>query len=286
MILNGQIVANEIYEKLKKQVLKTKLSPKLTVIIVGEDPASQTYVKNKHNKATSLGFISSIINLPATTSTQKLINIIDNLNNDPSVHGILVQLPLPQQIDTNKVILSINPNKDVDGIHPYNLGKLLIGEKGFTPCTPKGIISLLKFYNISVTGKHVAILGRSNIVGKPLFASLIQKKPTGNATVSLLHSFSKNIKETLKLADIIVAAIGKPLYVDETMVSKNSIVIDVGINRVPDNSEKGYKIVGDVHFEKVKHICQAITPVPGGIGPLTIASLLENTWESCLNYTS
>ncbi len=286
MILNGLIVANQIYEKLKIQISQAKASPKLVVIIVGNDPASQTYVKNKHTKAQSLGFTSSIINLPETINTQELINIISSLNNDTNTHGILVQLPLPKHIDTNKVILSINPSKDVDGIHPYNFGKLLMGEKGFIPCTPKGIISLLQFYNISVSGKHVAILGRSNIVGKPLFAKLIQKNSLGNATVSLLHSLSKNVTEILKSADIIVAAIGKPLYVDETMISKDTIIIDVGINRIPDTSDKGYKIVGDVNFEKVKSICKAITPVPGGIGPLTIASLLENTWESFLNHVS
>lgn len=286
MILNGTVVAAHIYETLKTRILKIQASPKLVVVIVGTDPASQTYVKNKHSRALSLGFTSSIISFPVTAKTEEVITVIKKLNEDLSIHGILIQLPLPKHVDTNKVILSINPNKDVDGIHPYNLGKLLMGEKCFMPCTPKGIFSLLNFYNISPQEKHVVILGRSNIVGKPLFASLIQKNSSGNATVTLLHSRSKNIKEILQTADIIVAAIGHPLYINETMVSEKAVVIDVGINRVPDNSEKGYKIVGDVDFEKVEPICHAITPVPGGVGPLTIASLLENTWESYLNHTT
>ena len=282
-LLTGKEVSEAVYGDLEKQtsefIAKHGFAPTLAVVLVGNDPASQSYVKSKKKACISLGFGHRDYELPADTTEKALLDLVKQLNADPTVHGILVQMPLPEGLDENLVIETIDSKKDVDGFHPVNVGKLLIGLPCFVSCTPKGVLEILDFYHIETKGKHAVIIGRSNIVGKPMAALLIQKGR--DATVTVCHSKTENLKEIVKTADIIIAAIGKPLFVTSDMVKKGAVIIDVGINRIDDPSrKKGYRIVGDVDFEQVQDTCSAITPVPGGVGVMTIAMLMKNTLQA------
>ena len=252
------------YEELKAN----GITPGLTVILVGNDSASHTYVTNKEKTCKDLGMYSELIKLEETISEQELLKTIDRLNNDSKIHGILVQLPLPKHIDEQKVISAIDPSKDVDGFHPINVGKLMIGQDTFIPCTPFGIMKLLEYSNIDISGKHAVVIGRSNIVGKPIGQLLLQK----DATVTYCHSRTQNLASITKQADILVVAIGKAKMIGKEHVKAGAIVIDVGMNRDENN-----KLCGDVNFAEVEEIAGAITPVPGGVGPMTITMLMENT---------
>lgn len=271
-IIDGKATSVAVREKIKREVAeftaKHNITPGLAVIIVGENAASQVYVRNKHKACTEVGIYSEIHELPENTTECSLLALIDKLNDDKKIHGILVQLPLPKHLDEEKVILRIDPKKDVDAFHPENVGKIMIGNFSFLPCTPAGVMELLRHYGISPAGKHCVIIGRSNIVGKPQ-AMLMLKE---NATVTICHSKTANLKDITKQADIIVAAVGKAKFVTADMVKKDSIVIDVGINRLEDG-----KLCGDVDFVNVEPITSHITPVPGGVGPMTITMLLKNT---------
>lgn len=280
MIIDGKKIADEIQQEIKESIESIKTgSPCLAVIIVGKNPASLIYIERKTKACESVGIRSIKKELPETISEKELLAEIDLLNQDPSVDGILVQLPLPEQMNPHRITYHIHPDKDVDGFHPFNVGKMLIGEKdGFLPCTPLGIRVLLERSKIETQGKHIVVLGRSNIVGKPAAALLMQNTPSGNATVTIAHSYTRNLKEITLLADILVAAIGKPHFITADMVKEGAVVIDVGTNKVDDPSaKKGYRIVGDVDFANVAPKCSFITPVPGGVGPMTIAMLLQNT---------
>ena len=265
----------DMVEALKKQGIQ----PCLAVILIGEDPASQIYVRSKVARCAELGILSRKHVLPQDTSPEDVFSLIDSLNKDPEVHGILVQFPPPPQIDEKAVVDAILPQKDVDCFHPQNVGKLLLGETdGFSPCTPQGVMTLLAESNIDPAGKHAVVIGRSNIVGKPQAALLMQKAQGANATVTVVHSGSENLEDFVRSADIVIAAIGKPEFVRGSMIKPGAVVVDVGINRVQDASApKGYKVVGDVCFDEVKEVASAITPVPGGVGPMTIAMLMRNT---------
>lgn len=280
IILDGKKIFQEIKDEIQLEVkndFKGDVRPGLVTIIVGNNPASRIYVNSKAKACAEVGMYSEVIELSESTSENELLDLIRKLNEDSKFHGILVQQPLPHHIDTMKINETINPDKDVDGFHPINVGRLLLGEECFVPCTPAGIVELMNRYKIQVSGKHVVIIGRSNIVGKPLSALLIQKNKTLNATVTICHSGTKNIEEFTRIADIVITAMGSPFFLKENMVKENSVVIDVGINRIEDSSSsKGYKIVGDVDFENVSKKVNYITPVPGGIGPMTIAMLLKN----------
>ena len=279
-LLKGKPVAEHIYQKVRDglSVLQSRhVLPKLTVILVGNDPASKVYVGRKEKTSKKLGMDSETIYLPEETSEESLLKIIDDLNTNPSVHGILVQLPLPEHIDENKVIQKINPDKDVDCFHPRNVGLLVSGKPYILPCTPAGIMEIFKYYQISLNGKHAVVIGRSNIVGKPMANLLMQKNDYANATVTVVHSRTENLAEHTRRADVIIAAMGRPKFVTADMVKENAVIIDVGINRVDADNEKGYILTGDVDFEKVLPKVRAITPVPGGVGPMTIAMLMFNT---------
>ncbi len=284
-ILKGTILRDKIKEYLKNKVnflqAKYKKVPGLAVILVGDDPASSVYVRSKEKTCKEIGFLSEVIKMDKNIKEETLLNKIKELNEKNEINGILVQLPLPDHINADKIISCIDPLKDVDGFHPLNVGNLLIGRDTFIPCTPYGIMQILKYYNIETEGKYAVIIGRSNIVGKPMAALLVQKNKYANATVTICHSRTKNIEEYTKKADILIAAIGKPQYVKKDMIKKGAVVIDVGINRIKDPSKsKGYRLVGDVDFENVKPIASAITPVPGGVGPMTIAMLMMNTYKA------
>lgn len=273
-LIDGKELSKKIRKNLKKEVLELKengINPKLAVILVGEDPASQVYVRNKSKACEKTGIEFEEYIFDATITEEKLIKTIEKLNLDDSIHGILVQCPLPKHINTNRALRAISPNKDVDGFHPVNVGNLSIGEDSFVSCTPFGIVKMIEEYNIETEGKNAVILGRSNIVGKPLIQCMLNK----NATVTVCHSKTKNIEEVTKNADILIAAIGKPKFVKESMVKDGAVVIDVGINRLEDGT-----IVGDVDFENVEKKASFITPVPGGVGPMTIAMLLSNVVKS------
>jgi len=279
-ILYGKPVADSIFNQVRRRIeeLKKKgITPKLTVILVGDDPASKVYVSKKHATCLELGMLSETIILPAATTRNELAQYIEHLNNDFQNHGILVQSPLPAHIDEDMVVNSIDPGKDVDCFHPENVGKLVMGSPRFIPCTPGGIVDLLKFYSIKTSGKHVVILGRSNIVGKPMANLIVQKNSYGNAAVTVLHSHVPDLKKFTKSADIIIAAIGKPHFVNGEMITAGVTIIDVGINRIEAQTKSGYRLTGDVDFEGVLGKAGAITPVPGGVGPLTIAALMKNT---------
>jgi len=280
MIIDGKQVASKIIKEIKDKISSLQTKPSISVILVGNNLASQTYVKMKKKACENTDINFKLINLDDKISQEDLIKKIKSLNEDKTVDSILIQMPLPKHIDPTKVINSIDPSKDVDGFHPVNVGKLLIGdETGFVSCTPLGIKSLLEESNIDIKGKHVVIVGRSNIVGKPLFALLIQKAKGANATVTVVHSETKNLKEITKTADILVAAIGIAKFIKKDMIKKNAVVIDVGINHeVQKDGTK--KIFGDVDFENVSKIASFITPVPGGVGPMTIAMLLSNILKS------
>lgn len=282
-IIDGKLIAAQIKEEIKKEVIKLKeeknITPGLAFILVGENPASVSYVKSKGKACEELGFHSITKTLPEDVSENEVLNLINEFNEDKKIHGILVQLPLPKHINEERIIESINYKKDVDGFHPINIGRLLIGVKGFISCTPYGVIELLKRYNIDTKGKNVVVIGRSNIVGKPVANLFIQKYI--NSTVTVCHSFTKNIREYTLNADIIIAAIGKPFYIKKDMIKEGCVIIDVGINRIPDASKKsGSRLVGDVDYEDCFDKCSKITPVPGGVGPMTIAMLMKNTYDS------
>ncbi len=281
-IIDGVAVAKAVRADVARETAELRakgITPGLTVVIVGEDPASQSYVKSKEKASIEAGMKGETIRLPVTTPQAELEALIDKLNTDPTVHGILVQSPLPKHMDANTVVRRVAPHKDVDGFHPVNVGKLLIGEKdGFAPCTPAGVQELLVRYGIETSGKEVVIIGRSNIVGKPMAALLVQSGKGGDCTITVCHSRTKDLPFHTKRADIVIAAIGKPEMLTGDMIRPGAVVIDVGINRVDDAaSAKGYRIVGDVHFESARRVASHITPVPGGVGPMTIAMLLKNT---------
>ncbi len=286
-ILDGTRIATQVNAETAADVARLKaehgLVPGLTVVIVGDDPASQVYVGMKEKRASELGLASRKIVLPASTSQAELLAVVDGLNADPAVHGILVQSPPPPQIDEATVVLRLDPAKDVDCFHPFNVGKMLIGDTdGFFPCTPYGVMVLLARHGIDPAGKHAVVLGRSNIVGKPMAALLVQKARGANATVTICHSRTPNLAELCGQADILIAAIGKPEFVTPEMVKPGAVVVDVGINRVDDPAAKrGYRLVGDVAFEPVAAKANWITPVPGGVGPMTIAMLMQNAVKAC-----
>ena len=283
-IIDGKQVAAEMRAELKEKVaaLKTQgVTPGLAVVLVGEDPASKSYVTAKERACEETGIFSDDNRLPAETTEEDLLALIGKLNTDPRINGILVQLPLPKHIDEDKILLAIDPAKDVDGFHPVNVGKMVVGQDAYLPCTPHGIIQLLVRSKVQLEGAEVVIVGRSNIVGKPIANMLIQKAPTGNATVTVCHTRTKNMAEHVKRADIIIAAAGWPNTVTADMVKDGAVVIDVGVNRVEDATKKrGYRLVGDVDFEGVKEKASLITPVPCGVGPMTITMLLYNTVQS------
>jgi methylenetetrahydrofolate dehydrogenase (NADP+)/methenyltetrahydrofolate cyclohydrolase len=281
-IISGKQIAEDMRAEMKVEIeeLKAKhgIVPGLTVVLVGEDPASQVYVRNKKKSCEAIGINSVEHKLPADTSEEDLLALVEKLNKDEAVHGILVQLPLPKQIDEHKVLNLILPEKDVDGFHPVNVGRMLIGDPIFLPCTPHGVQQMLARSDIEIDGSHVVIVGRSNIVGKPVAAILVQKAKDANATVTICHSRTKNLAEMTSQGDILIAAIGVPEFVKADMVKEGAAVIDVGVNRVEDSSKKsGFKLVGDVDFDAVKEKAGAISPVPGGAGPMTITMLLHNT---------
>ncbi|MCD6459984.1 bifunctional methylenetetrahydrofolate dehydrogenase/methenyltetrahydrofolate cyclohydrolase FolD [bacterium] len=285
-LISGKEIAKTVYEHLKSRIKIIKKicgkTPGLAVILVGNNPASQVYVRMKTKMCEKLGILSEHIELAGSASHQEVIDNVKKLNNNNDIDGILVQLPLPSQCGENIILNTISPDKDVDGFHPENMGNLLIGKPKFIPCTPLGIWVMLKQSGYSPEGKHVVIVGRSNIVGKPMFSILCQKTKYANATVTLCHSRTKNLPEITKTADILIAAIGRPHFITKEMVKPGTVVVDVGINRVDDSSSpRGYKLVGDVDFDEVSKAAEAITPVPGGVGPMTIAMLMNNTILSC-----
>ena len=286
-LLDGNQTSSQIRKEIAEQVARIKSdggkTPHLAAVLVGNDGASETYVANKVKDCEEVGFQSTVISLPDTVSEAELLARIDELNKNENVDGFIVQLPVPKHIDEHKVTLAIDPKKDVDGFCPANVGNMCLGLPTFVSATPNGIMELLARYNIETAGKHCVVLGRSNIVGTPMSILLSRNSSPGNCTVTLLHSRSQNIVDHCRSADILVAAIGKPNYVTAEMVKDGAVVIDVGITRVPDQSRKsGFRLVGDVDFEAVKDRCSFITPVPGGVGPMTRASLLQNTLEARL----
>ncbi len=284
-IIDGNAIAKEMRAEIKVQAqeLKSKhgVTPGLAVVLVGEDPASQVYVRMKGKACADAEFFSDEHKLPVDTTEADLLKLVAQLNADDKIHGILVQLPLPKHINESKVLLAIDPAKDVDGFHPTNVGKMMIGQETFLPCTPHGCVQMLIRSGIEIPGKHVVIVGRSNIVGRPLMNMLSQKNDRANATVTCVHTRTKNMTEITRQADILIAAAGRPKMVTADMVKDGVVVIDVGVNRVDDPSAKrGYRLVGDVDFEAVKEKASAISPVPGGVGPMTITMLLYNTIAS------
>lgn len=283
-IIDGKAIAEKIKNEIKAEVAaiidRDERAPHLAAILVGNDPASETYVASKDRNCKALGITSSLYKLDAKTTEEELLKVIDFINNDPDIDGLIVQQPLPSHINPDKVIEAISPAKDVDGFHPLNVGKMAIGLPTFLPATPMGIVEMIRREGIETEGKHVVVLGRSNIVGTPIAMILSRKGNPGNATVTLCHSKTANLKELCLQADILIAAIGKPGFVTADMVKPGAVVIDVGIHRISDNSEKGYHIAGDVDFAEVSKIASAITPVPGGVGLMTIAALIMNTMKA------
>ena len=282
VIIDGKQVAADVRADVAKKVadLKAKgIEACLAVILVGENPASVSYVTGKQKALAEVGMKDRSVHLPESTSEADLLKLIDQLNADPTVHGILVQLPLPKHINEDKVIMAISPEKDVDGFHPVNVGNMLIGRPGYLPCTPHGVIVLLRKAGIETSGKHAVVIGRSNIVGKPVAALLARKDV--NCTVTMCHTGTKNMAEITRQADIIVVASGRPHTLTADMVKDGAVVIDVGVNRIPDSSKKsGFRLVGDCDFDDLKEKTSFITPVPGGVGPMTIAMLMNNTLEA------
>jgi len=286
-IISGTEIAKEIRVELKREIAELKekhgLTPGLATILVGNDPASKVYVGQKDKSCNNLGIYSKMINLPGDIAEEDLLKLINELNNDSSIHGILVQLPLPEHINETRVLYKIDPNKDVDGFNPVNVGKMIIGEKCFLPCTPHGILELLSRSGVKTEGAEVVIVGRSNIVGKPVLNLMLQKRPSGNATVTLCHTRTKDISFHTKRADILIVATGHPKTVTGDMVKEGVVVIDVGVNRIGKTPEGKAILVGDVEFDSVKEKAAAITPVPGGVGPMTIVMLMKNTVEAARN---
>ena len=289
IILDGNKTSNDIKFELSvlvdKLMKKGKRPPHLAAVLVGNDGASLTYVGSKVRSCEKIGYQSTLIHLPETTSEDELLQQIHSLNTDKEIDGFIVQLPLPKHIDEEKVLMAVDPHKDVDGFHPTNFGKMTLDMESFIPATPYGIVELLDRYKIDISGKHVVVIGRSNIVGRPMSILLSRKSSPGNATVTLTHSRTKNLEAITKEADIVVSALGVPNFLTKDMIKEGAIIIDVGITRVPDDSKpKGYVITGDVDYENVKEKASFITPVPGGVGPMTIAMLLQNTYHAYTRY--
>ena len=280
-IIDGKLVAQQVRDSLNPKIdaLKAKgVTPGLAVVLVGNDPASQVYVRMKEKAFAKQGLVSETLRQPADISQEDLIQLIHDLNANDKFHGILVQLPLPSHLDEQVILDHIDDNKDADGILPASMGKMVLGMEGPLPCTPHGILMLLKYSDIETSGKHAVVIGRSNIVGKPIANLLLQKRELGNCTVTLAHSRTKNLPEICKQADILIAAIGKPEFVDASFIKEGAVIIDVGVNRVDDpTAKKGYKLVGDVNYAEAEKLSSAITPVPGGVGPMTISMLIANT---------
>ena len=280
-LINGVEIAQKVKDDLRPRINRLKqkgITPGLAVVLVGDNPASQSYVNMKAKAFESMQLFYETIRLPGESSQEKILDLVNQLNHDSRFHGILVQLPVPKHLDSNAIIQAISADKDADGIHPTNLGKMVLGIEAPLPCTPHGILMLLKYSDIDPAGKHVVITGRSNIVGKPIANLLMQKRPLGNATVTVCHTHTRNLPEITRLADILIAALGQPEFIDRSFVKPGVVVIDVGSNRIEDaSSPKGYRWVGDVKFSEVAEIASAITPVPGGVGPMTIAMLIANT---------
>jgi len=287
LILSGKDVSKHIYNSLRNRVTLLKengITPGLAAILIGNDPASVIYIKSKSRIFNQLSLFVKTFKLPKDISQNNLIKLINDLNDDTTFHGILVQLPLPNHINSDIIINTIKPEKDVDAFHPENVGLLTIGRPRYIPCTPKGIMCLLEYYKINLNGKHVVVLGRSNIVGRPISILTSLKSQFANATTTICHSGTKNIEKYTKNADVIIVALGVPEYLKRNMVKDNVIIIDVGINRIDTDNKKGYKIVGDILWKDFMDIAKAVTPVPGGVGPMTIAMLAENTIEAAENY--
>jgi methylenetetrahydrofolate dehydrogenase (NADP+)/methenyltetrahydrofolate cyclohydrolase len=287
-ILDGKAVSAGIQEYLKLNVAalqaEGKKTPHLAAVLVGHNGASETYVDAKVKSCSAIGYKSTLLRLEDSVSENKLLSLIRDLNADPDIDGILVQLPLPKHISDDRVIMAIDPDKDVDGFHPVNVGKLALGSPGFISATPHGIMLLLEHYKIETSGRQAAVIGRSNIVGRPMSILLSANAYPGNSTVTLCHSHTHNLKEICLRSDIIVAALGRPGFVAADMVKEGVVIIDVGITRVPDASKKsGFALKGDVEFATVSPKCSFITPVPGGVGPMTIAALMKNTFTACMN---
>jgi len=285
IILDGKKTSNDIKSELSVLVdelmKKGKRPPHLAAVLVGNDGASLTYVGSKVSSCKKIGYQSTLIHLPETTSENELLEQINSLNTNKEIDGFIVQLPLPKHIDEEKVLMAVDPHKDVDGFHPTNFGKMALDMESFIPATPYGIVELLDRYKIDISGKHAVVIGRSNIVGRPMSILLSRKSSPGNATVTLTHSRTKNLETITKEADIVVSALGVPNFLTQGMIKEGAIIIDVGITRVPDDSNpKGYVITGDVDYENVKEKASYITPVPGGVGPMTIAMLLQNTYHA------
>ena len=290
IILDGKKTSNDIKSELSVLVdelmKKGKRPPHLAAVLVGNDGASLTYVGSKVRSCEKIGYQSTLIHLPETTSEDELLEQINSLNTDKEIDGFIVQLPLPKHIDEEKVLMAVDPHKDVDGFHPTNFGKMALDMESFIPATPYGIVELLDRYKIDISGKHAVVIGRSNIVGRPMSILLSRKSSPGNATVTLTHSRTKNLETITKEADIVVSALGVPNFLTQDMIKEGAIIIDVGITRVPDDSKpKGYVITGDVDYENVKEKASYITPVPGGVGPMTIAMLLQNTYHAYTRYS-
>ncbi len=284
-ILDGKKLSLTIQEEIKTEVTHIKSlnlrAPKLSAVLVGNNPASEAYMRNKVRSCDRVGFDSDLIRKPDTVTQQELLQTVDALNNDDGVDGFIVQLPLPEHIDDNEILLAINPEKDVDGFHPYNFGCMAQGLPCYIPATPFGIMLMLERYKIETSGKNVVVIGRSNIVGTPMSILLSRKQKVGNATVTLAHSRTKNLKEICLNSDILISALGKPFFVTHDMVKEGAVIIDVGINRIDDLTRKsGTRLVGDVDFEKVAPKASYITPVPGGVGPMTVSSLMMNTLKA------
>ena len=290
IILDGKKTSSDIKSELSVLVdelmKKGKRSPHLAAVLVGNDGASLTYVGSKVRSCEKIGYQSTLIHLPETISEDELLEQIHSLNADKEIDGFIVQLPLPKHIDEEKVLMAVDPHKDVDGFHPTNFGKMALDMESFIPATPYGIVELLDRYKIDISGKHAVVIGRSNIVGRPMSILLSRKSSPGNATVTLTHSRTKNLEAITKEADIVVSALGVPNFLTQDMIKEGAIIIDVGITRVPDDSKpKGYVITGDVDYENVKEKASYITPVPGGVGPMTIAMLLQNTYHAYTRYS-
>lgn len=286
-IIDGKVISAQVRSEISVDVSKLKndhnIIPKLAVILIGDDAASQVYVRNKQKSALSIGMHAEDYKFSISDTTESVINLINDLNNDPYTNGILVQLPLPENFDKEKIIYSIDPLKDVDGLHPFNVGLVSLGQPRFIPATPFGISEMLNRANINVEGSNIVIIGRSNIVGIPLGNLFVQKMKNFNSTITICHSRTKNISEYTKNADIVMAAIGSANFLTLDMVKENSVIIDVGINRVEDSSKKsGFRLVGDVDYDSMIGFVKAITPVPGGVGPMTIAMLLKNTYKAAI----
>lgn len=283
-LIKGGAISKEIREEIAKEIqdLKEKhdVTPGLATILVGEDPGSKVYVGQKEKACNNLGIYSARTDLSADTSEADLLDLVKKLNNDPKIHGILVQLPLPKHIDATRVIYAIEPDKDVDCFHPVNVGKLMIGTGRFLPCTPHGIVELLRRSDITTDGKHVVVVGRSNIVGKPVANLMLQPSPGGNATVTLCHTGTKDLATHTRMADILIVAVGRPKTITADMVKEGVVVIDVGVNRIGKTPEGKAILAGDVDFDSVQEKASAITPVPGGVGPMTITMLMRNTLEA------